>query len=159
MCCPDEDNSATSNVCGSTVAIRSQATYVGVDIADIPDGSPQRDAFKRDFIAAVTAAMGVLNPVVTIHSIRAGSLVVEFTVTVGAEAEATALNLFDMMADSSTALVIELDGVPLTAPTIAQPTVDSPTEVTITLKTAANDRDVAAMSVVAWTMCMALILL
>ena len=103
--------------------------------------------------------MGVLNPVVTIHSIQAGSLVVDFTVTVGAEAEATALNLFDVMADSSTALVIELDGVPLTAPTIAQPTVDSPAEVTITLKTAANDREVAAMSVVAWTMCMALILL
>jgi hypothetical protein len=137
--CPYEYQKLTCLRLEAAASIQSEATY-DADIADIPEGSAQRAAFEQDFIEAVSSAMSVIDPIVTINSIRAGSIIVDFTVTVPAEFEATATQMFDIMASSPTALVIDLDGAPLAAPTVADPTVDGPRSDVITLKTAAGTR-------------------
>ena len=120
--------------------LTAQATYA-IDLATIYEGSNARRTFEADFKASVVSAMGGSTTAddVTINSIAAGSVVVDFHVTVPTATVSAATATFTTnIKNNPAALTVSGAAPAVTAPIVAAvppPPPPPPPPVTVTAET------------------------
>eukprot|EP01043_Picozoa_sp_COSAG02_P065832 COSAG02_NODE_10053_length_2038_cov_1.352759_1_plen_508_part_00 len=115
---------------GGAVKVSSAITFASAQIDDLSEGSPERTSFETDFKAAMGSTLGVETSAITVDSIQAGSVVVEFSVIAAPEAAAAVSGSLDEVAETGATITVgnyQADTSTLAAPTV----VAAPPSVTI----------------------------